>query len=303
MPLLTPARRQHSPAAVASYYSMRRLSPYQGTIQIVEMPSFRAMSADGVSWEMRLEHAGMRPIHALWREGEAYDVEINERTAPLLNALRDRPPLPFKLADTLELWLLDARDALPLALLASTLPHMAPPSTVNTHWRAAFSGDDCFISPSLQAAATRPAQLPFIPHREILNRCVSKAAGARARAQWFRRGPNGAGVGLNGSGIEPALFNREIECSWFPELLLREEWDSDVEAGLVRDYHDWLAPSLLTHSNLPAALRDRLERAACAQAEKLYRTRHVLPEIINNDLVEVALVEAVLRRACNSPVA
>jgi len=279
------------------HYSLRRLSPYQGTVQVIDMPGFRAMSADGATWELRMANLGARPLRTLWRYGDAWEIEISERTAPFLNALRDHPPLPFPLADTLELWLLDAAEVLPLALLAAALPSMAAPASVDTLWRAALAGDNDFIAASLQATAARPPDQPFIPHPEILNRCVRKAAGARARAQWFRRGPGGEGVGLHGAYIEPALVGRSLERAEFPELLLREHWDSELEAGLVRDYHDWLAPALLTHSGLQRATRDRLERAACRQAEKLFRVRQLLPEVINGDLIDVALVEAVLRRS------
>jgi hypothetical protein len=291
-----PVRTNHDVTA-PRYYSMRRLSPYQGTIQVVELPGFRAMSADGSSWNLRIENRGMRPAHALWREGEAYNVEISERTAPFLTALRDHPPLPFALADTLELWLLDAHDLMPLALLASTLAHMTPPNRVDTAWRAAFPGDDAFVAASLQAGAAHPLEHPFVPHREVIEHCVRTAAGAHPRAQWFRRDATGAGVGGGGTGIEPALAARELGAAQFPELLVRERWDGEIEAALVRDYHDWLAPALLTHPNLARAARDRLERAACAQAEKLFRLRQLLPEIVNRDLIDVALVEAVLRRS------
>lgn len=297
MELVSTVRTDVVAATAARYYSLRRLSPYQGTVQVVEMPGFRAMSADGATWELRIGNTGARPTRTVWHEGGPYDIELSERTEPFLTAVRDHPRLPFALADTLELWLLDAGDALPLALLATALPHMAPPNTVETAWRAAFNGDDSFVAASLQAAAAHPPENPFIPHREILNRCVRRAAGARVQAQWFRRDMGGEGVGLPGSGIANENVGRTLEPSRFPELLLREYWDSDVEIGLVRDYHDWLAPTLLTHSGLRRATRDRLERAACRQAEKLYRVRHLLPEVINNDLIEVALVEAMLRRS------
>jgi hypothetical protein len=300
MPTLAPMRHD-TPAVTASYYSMRRLSPYQGTVQVVELPGFRAMSKDGHAWELRIEAPGARPRRTMWREGDVYEVEINERNAPFLLALRDRPPLPFALADTLELWLLDAHTQAPLALLASALPHMAPPNTVDTTWRASFSGDDSFVAPSLQAATAHPAEHPFIAHREVLSRCVRTAAGTRPSAQWFLRGAGGVGHGLNGTGLAPELIGRDLEAREFPALLLRDDWGDAVETALVRDYHDWLAPTLLTHSNLTREQRERLERAACAQAEKLFAVRHLLPEVINHDLIEVALVEAVLRRTNAAP--
>jgi hypothetical protein len=227
-------------------------------------------------------------------------IPVNERFEPFYEAMRAHPAMPFERADTLELWLLEARDGLPLALLGSRLASMAAPNVVDATWRAAFEGDDCFVAPSLQAVSERPDQTPSIAHQEILNRCVRKAASSRPRAQWFRRDAAGNGVGAGGCNIDSALIGRTIEASWFPELLVREEWDTELERALVRDYHDWLAPALLTHSDLRRATRDRLERVACAQAEKLYRYRHLLPEIVNADLVNVALVEAVLRRAATA---
>ena len=281
----------------ARYYSMRRLSPYLGTVQVVDMPSFCAMSADGLTWELRIDNPGMRPTRALWRENGVNDVTVTKHTQAFIAALHDRPLLPFALADTVELWLLDARGALPLALLASTLPHMTPPSTVDAVWRAGFAEDESFISTSLQAAVEDPPAQPIMSHREILDRCVRKTAGARAKAQWFQRDVNGDGVGLRAHDIAPSWIGRKIDASQFPELLLRERWESEIETNLVKDYHDWLAPALLTHNNLRRATRERLEKVACGQAEKLYSLRHLLPEIINHELVDVALVEAMLRRA------
>ncbi|HLD13175.1 MAG TPA: hypothetical protein VJB18_00485, partial [Burkholderiales bacterium] len=62
---------ESSSAATTSdvrYYSLRRLSPYQGTVQVVELPGFRAMSADGITWTVQMPNEGSRfATHALWR--------------------------------------------------------------------------------------------------------------------------------------------------------------------------------------------------------------------------------------------
>jgi hypothetical protein len=282
------------------YYSMRRLSPYQGTIQVVELPGFRAMSPDGITWQVQIQNQGARyATYGVWRDDGSGDLAATARTEAFVAAMSGHPPLPFPLADTLELWLLGSGDRRPLAILASTLDHKTPPRALDSVWRAAFDEDNSFVAPSLHGAG---ASAPNIPHRELLNRCVRKATGMAPRAQWFRRAPEGTGVGLGGLRLEEALVGRELGPAEFPELLLREEWGSDVEARLVRDYHDWQAANLLTHSRLRHATRDRLERAACRQAEKLYKIRQLLPEIVNADLVKVALVEAVLRRSAH-PVA
>jgi hypothetical protein len=277
----------------ARYYSLRRLSPYQGTVQVVECPGFRAMSADGERWRVQFLNQRTRfSTYAVWRDDGQGSLIETARTAPIVQALRARPALPFPLADSLELWLLDARERLPLALLAATLPERTPSRAVTPVWRAALAGDDAFHAPSLGAAGASP-----IPHRAVLDRCVQRAAGAQPVAQWFRRTPDGGGVGLDSAGLEARLRGRRLDAADFPELLLRTEWQTEAERNLVHDYHDWHAPQLLTHTGLSPAVRARLERAACRQASRLYRVRNLLPEVLDPEAVRVALVEAVIRQS------
>lgn len=276
------------------FYSLRRLSPYQGTVQVIECPGFRAMSADGVRWRVQFLNQRTRfSSYGVWREDGRGSLIETERTKPIIAALRDRPPLPFKLADRLELWLLDAHERLPLALLASTLPERTPAQATVLQWRTALAGDDTFRAPSLGVTEG----VSHMPHRSVLDRCVQRAAGPRPQAQWFRRSDDGTGVGLDRTGLDRTLVGRRVGSESFPELLLRQHWDSDQERDLVRDYHEWHACSLLTHTNLTRATRADLERAACRQAGKLYRVRYLLPEIVDGERLEVAMVEAVIRQS------
>ncbi|HEY8555125.1 MAG TPA: hypothetical protein VIL43_11380 [Burkholderiales bacterium] len=275
------------------YYSLRRLSPYQGTVQVVECPGFRAMSADGVRWRVQFLNQRTRfSSHGIWRADGQGNLIETDRTRPIVQALREHPPLPFPLADTLELWLLDARTRLPLALLATALPERAPAQAVALQWRAALAGDDSFRAPSLGEHA-----VSHIPHAAVLDRCVQLAAGPRPQAQWFRRAADGSGEGLSRPGVDPALAGRRLAREDFPELLLREEWEGERERALVRDYHEWHACNLLTHTGLSRATRAALERAACRQAEKLFKVRHLLPEVVDEAALRVALVEAVMRQS------
>lgn len=281
--------------SAARYYSMRQFSPYQGTVQVVETPGFRAITSDGLTWRVQFLHQRSRlASHAVWRRDGTGNLAETEQTRGFIDAMQNHPPFPFAPADNLELWLLDAREQQPLAILASILGHIHPPRPMNTVWQATLAGDDGFMAPSLlpQGAVTSP-----IPHSEVLNRCVQKAAGPLERAQWFRRDEDGSGIGLQGCRLDVSQVGRKLAHDAFPELLLREKWEVDRERSLVSDYHDWHAPNLLTHSRLVRATRDRLERAACRQAEKLYKVRHFLPEIINRDMLNVAFVEAVIRRS------
>jgi hypothetical protein len=280
----------------ARFYSLRQLGPYQGTVQVVELPGFRAMSPDGLTWQVQFHHERVRlSMFGTWRADGSGDVIETDRTRPFLEVMRSLPPFPFPLADRVELWLLDAENFLPLALLASTQPGRALPKLIEPKWEPTLAQDESFFATSLSVAGS--VLPPPVAHRDVLKRCVRKAAGALGQAQWFARRDDGSGAGLHGCRLDDRLLGRELDGVAFPELLVREDWASDREERLVRDYHDWQAPNLLTHDRLTRATRDRLERAACHQATRLYRLRHLLPEIVNRELVQVAMVEAVMRRA------
>ena len=287
------------------YYSLRRLSPYLGTVQIVEMTGARAMSPDGLTWQVQIQNrvaaVGGRTrfsTHGIWRADGSGDLVETERTQPYIDALRTLPRLPLTLADRMELWLLDAHDGLPLALLKSGFPQIKPARVGDVRWHAVPPGDHSFVSASLavqQAAGAAPGE--GLAHAEVLTRFVQEAAGSAPRAQWFLREDDGSGAGQGGLGLEGDSAHRRLPADAFPELLVRERWDDDVAADLVRDYHAHLSAWLLTHTNLARETRRLLEHDACRRAPELYRLRHVLPEVIDPERLKVAMVEALIRHA------
>lgn len=289
----------------ARYYSLRRLSPYLGTVQVIETSGMRALSPDGITWQVQIAHSDAsasrrlrNSVFGTWRADGSGDLIETERTSRFVGVLRDHPRLPFVLADRMELWLLDAETHAPLALLAASLPLRRPPRRVPTRWIAVSAQGAGFVSPSLavqQAAGLIPES--GASHGDLLARVVREAAGEPARAQWFLRDDAGGGEGLVGIHLHASLEGRQLPRSAFPDLIVREHWSSEISADLVRDYHAWLAPFLLTHPDLERAVRERLEAAACRQADKLYRLRYLLPEAVNPERIKVALVEAVLRGA------
>ncbi len=287
------------------HYSLRRLSPYQGTVQAIESTGFRAFSADGVTWEVTIQHPSRdtavgrlrASVHGTWRADGSGDVIETTHTAEYLALLRSHPPLPFPLADHLELWLLDAACALPLALIAAMRPRTTPPRHAETRFRVIAPGEP-FASPSLSVLqAVGEAPDSEVAHGELLARFVRDAAGDTPRAQWFRRYPDGSGIGMGAAGLPPSFDGRRLSCDAFPELIVREYWNNEIAADLTRDYHAWHAASLLTHDNLSRETRARLELAACHEAGKLYRLRHVLAGAIQPERMKVAMVEAVIRDA------
>ena len=81
----------------------------------------------------------------------------------------------------------------------------------------------------------------------------------------------------------------------FPELLIRENWQSEESRILAEDYQNWLAPRLLTLHNLSASIRARLEVAAQAYATETVQLLHLYPEIIDQKIMNRIQVEARLR--------
>ena len=180
------------------YYSMRRLSPYQGTVQVAETQGFRAMTSDGMTWRAQfLNQRSRLSSYAVWRADGSGSLVETRRTSVFIEAMQNHPAFPFPPADNMEFWLLDSKQLEPLAILASTLERITPPRTMETVWHASLDGDDSFMAPSLSSGGAHPTTP--IPHREVLSRCVQKAAGPLDRAQWFRRESDGSGTGLHGS--------------------------------------------------------------------------------------------------------
>ena len=204
--------------------------------------------------------------------------------------------LPFPAEDNFELWLLDAKQQMPLALLASSREedHLRIPATMR--WQAAEITDHSFISEAL-LASNRPLQEKQLHHYEVVNSHVRKLAGTTGRAQWFKRTKDGRGEGLQGQHLATDLEGRRLATEVFPELLIHEAGDSDLNTAIMADYLDWLAPRLLTLLTLQPATRERLEAMAFKQALEVEKYYRLYPEVFDEARLTAALVEAQLRRS------
>jgi len=274
------------------YYSQRQLAPYRGTMHVVETDQATAFTVDGVDWRVRLRNAqGL-----LWPAGSWIDVAALSPT-PAADALRAaldaRPPLPFRQSDRFELWLLEKASGLPLALLQTRRALPRDLAVVDATWRPFLLEDNDFHAHCLDAqAAADPTQASTVPHRDVLERQVNSAARPPAAAQWFERDEDGGGVGLHGQRIGFDMQGRRLLAGAFPELVIAEDWRRDIEADLAREYHEWNAALLLTHSNLSRAMRARLERAAANRPEQLLAVFRLIGEFVDRSAIDVALVQA-----------
>ena len=192
----------------ARRFALRRVNPFLGIVAVVKTDSARALSLDGLHWQIQiLAH----PPRGLWSgDGESDKLQYfrfgvwSEAQGlrrvplnPILNldhmlkasdALCEQiaaslDEIPFPLAPELEQWLLDA-DGMPLALIAATpdAPGLDPAGVAETgaaDWSAGGRGERTFRAPTL----TRPgaADSNRLAHVEALERLVRRRSGTTAQ--------------------------------------------------------------------------------------------------------------------------
>jgi hypothetical protein len=286
-------------------YAQRRVNPFLGVLQVIDTPGGRALSPDGINWEIQLyaeRPAGWGSLNTAKTERMLYRYGVwssddglarfpapptvdraEARTAgdALVAAARESAALlPFPLADHCELWLLDdTGDAAPLALLdavteARGVDHRRVPA-----WTCAPAD-----APGLEAQ-----------ERASLEAQVRARAGQSHRSRWFRREPGGAGVELGTDDTDAGVPPRRLEAERFPELLISEDWTSPEAQARTDDYIAWQAPRLLMLPMTPET-RERLEKAAAKQALVVDRFHRLYPEITDSEWIVRLRVEARLRR-------
>lgn len=282
------------------YYSIRRFCPYQGVIQVVDVGNARAYSTDGRHWQVRVQNAGGRlRWHAT--DCDAGDLVSREANADqLMQALNERPPIPFPLADRFELWLLHRDSRLPLALVKSRISREEAEMDriTNPTWQPFLMSSNEFRSPALEAACRNPHPNARYPRaQDVLERQVNLAGRPLPVLQWIERLNDGSGIGHGGMRVEGTLPGRHLPAEAFPELLVDPHWEDDIERELVHEYHEWNAPFLLAHQGLSAATRRWLETAARQRPEQLLDNYPMYPEILDEDAMQVTLVSAKLIKA------
>lgn len=276
----------------AAYYALRRFSPYQGMVQVVDVGAARAYSTDGRHWTVRLQNPN---AHAAAFSGTTPANVADD----LMQALNERPPLPFPQQDRIELWLLDKVTGLPLALVKTRRSLEEVDEVQDPSWRPFLSADSGFCCAMLEARQkARPGNHTFVSRaQDVLEREVNLAARPLPALQWFQRLDDSSGVGWGGLRVEQHWNGRLLPREAFPELLVSDNWSDSTLYALVRDYHAWHAPLLLAHQNLSPATRRWLETAARQRPLRLLDNYAMFPEVLDHDAMQVALVSAKLMQA------
>jgi hypothetical protein len=296
-------------------FSIRQLNPFRGVLQVFLSDHARALSGNGLVWEIQVlsdspqglwantpfgsrqfdsfglwsPETGLRqvPINPLFNIGDM--ISSAEALIASLRPLLDQ--LPFPLADSYEAWLLDEADASPLALLQSSRSEAERKRIRRPKWIAAERGDFSFVSEQLlkRGLPNNDEHNPRI-HAAFLEALVNERGGQNRRCIWYYRHADGTASPCE----DPEA---RLSADAFPQLPISEQWPKQQERDLIGDYVRWQAPHLLMLPSLSPATRERLERLAVQQAEAVDRLWRLYPQIHNQDLLNQARVEAKIRTA------
>jgi hypothetical protein len=290
--------------------------------QVVETPLARALSRDGVSWQVQVlaerpEHtwgslnrgtpfkqffrfgmwdptAGMSrvPVNPILDVG-AMLAAANQLTDRLRSVVND---VPYPLIDRFERWLLDAHDQ-PVALLGATTDPRFLGEITDTDWQATLPAGATFRSPHLEAQGV-PVCVGRSRrhHAERLEWQVNGRAGKPPRVQWFERRADGSRAAVD---AVPGAVGAKTANATFPAIGLSLDWPDPDQLQLAWDYLAWNAPRFLTLPDMPDSLRHRLEEAAKRNAMLVEAQHRLYPRVLNPSWIDAARVEARLRAAAS----
>lgn len=268
------------------FYSRRRVSPFLGATQVIEVQDGRAISVDGRHWELQLlsleeipervwGNIGPRPTGRRWFvygkcshpddvrrlpvSREISDPSRHPALEQLRQALRVRPELPFPARDSHEAWLCDENGE-PLALLATAVDVAERDSRKPGAWACLPATDRGFISGSGLAEGQGNTA------SRALNDLVNGAARG-GQMRWYE-----------GDGL--------------PVLPWRSRWTAPEQQWLIDDYTAYVSPYLLTLQHLDDGLREQLEQMAVQQLDLIEFVFPLLPVVLDPGRMEIARVKA-----------
>jgi len=259
-------------------YAQKLCPPYSGQVQIVETDTYRALTLDGITWEVQYVnriHIRVCTISAqelkarLSASGKASNDTADPRLSELFDYLAN-VKLPFDSNDFLEFWLLDHLDKAPLALIYSCSTEEKMDKFPN---RAEWASLPDAIMKIEKTEHEINSNIPPVNYQ--LESLVSERAGTNKRASWFDR--------------------REQHDSVFPPFLVREDWPDQQQQAICKRYIDRQAPRLLMLQGLSVSERERLERCCEPFATEVARFYAVYPEVLDTQAMSALRVEARLR--------
>lgn len=284
--------------ASADCYAIRRVNPFQGVLQIINTPDGRASSTNGVTWEIQV----LAPAPAIWgslnlanpqlafcRYGlwsaetglmawplavKYDDKELSKQSLRLVESIQGNlQNLPFPLQDSRELWLLDAEQQQPLALLATLRPGESAPRPEPRYWCASLGQNGA------------ASQWRF-PQSNELEKQVKLRAGFNISKCWYIR-DSAHDIYCDDTGSR-------LPAAAFPPLLLRQDWPDSTEQERASNYLQWLASALLTLQQLDDVLRAKLESQLNTQAVNVEHHWRLYPKVLDQKKLNACRVQSQL---------
>jgi hypothetical protein len=303
------------------YYSKRLLNPFSGVVQILETDNARAISNDGINWQIQIQRQVFKSpwhelefpakydrnfVYGIWsKSGELtrapihptlYQEHVEQSAHDLMATLANyQNRIPFPQKDNYECWLLDRTKLRPVVLVNSSVDDNLPDFSRSMHWSPCEKNDTSFTT---EAFLTRQEKATIKIHaKDILNEFIRKLTGASGIAIWVKRDENGHGHFIADNQKSRAPKQELFYPEEFPTLGIQQHWENDDEQLLISDYVQWLSPILLTLSGLEKSTRAQLEILAQQRPLLVDRYYYLYPEVIDETLLKKILVEARLRRS------
>ncbi len=294
-------------------YSERMLNPFSGTAQIVELNNTRAISTDGITWQLLVlneilqkpwrelrvqgysddylkfgswsDSAGLKkiPVHPT-----LYQENVEKQIQLLIERLQNQiVALPFVARDIYECWLLDP-ELKPVVLVKSAIEHKNLLLPKKPHWYPFDLNGNSFKSKS--CAPTQSAQ-------QMLSTIVLERLGTHPACAWIKRDEQRHGHVITCHPKKMIKNQAIIDNELFPERLISTEWNNKIVNGLVHDFISWQAPVLLTLDPLSNETRRTLEIFAQQRPTVVASYHRLYPKVIDSELLNKILVEATMRQA------
>jgi hypothetical protein len=293
------------------------LNPFRGVMNIISIGGADAVTIDGINWTLYIHDTFDCPTDdpeeffeiempdirfgdwnkksGLKRSPLIASYHYNEIQAighALLDALQNHADqCPFAFADKYELWLLDHNTSEPLALLDSVCYESEIFTPDNLMWEAGIRCKQEF----LKECSVTEAQVTSAG--ELLNQLINQRAGKNAAAQWFYRDRFNYGKGLTGINLKQNLLGRELSARLFPKMLVQQQWQDETNQSLIDAFIHWLSPYLLVLDLLRDTQRESLELTAKNHALLVDKMYPLYPKIINQQAINAARVEAMMRKS------
>lgn len=279
-------------------FAIRRVNPFLGVLQVIKNSSGRAISANGVVWDIEVNaevndwgsisqaaDGNIYLRYGLWSADEGLvnrplnphgdDDPLTQKCHDVIESIETcLDKLPFQLQDSRELWLLDADGVTPIALLAAMRPEDTYTSVEPRYWSSCLGADGV------------SSQYRFAESRE-LEQQVKIRAGFNIRKVWIQRHEDGGGVN--------ELTGELVPFGSIPPFLLTEHWEDPGEQKRAQSFIRWIAPSLLTLQMITTEDRQRLEQNLNIQAVSVEHHWRLYPHIIQHKLIQSARVQSRLQ--------